>query len=67
MSKNLKLKGAITECDLSYQDLADDLNISKQTIYNAVKGENVSMDLAKKMCQKLNKSLDELFGNEKED
>jgi len=62
--KNLKLKGAIAEADLSYPQLAEKVGVTKQTIYNAVKGGNVSMELARKICVVLNRSLDDLFGGE---
>ena len=65
MAKNLNMKSARAKLDLSQEDLAVAVGVSRQTIVNIEKGGgNPSLDLCKKICKKLNKTLDELFGEE---
>jgi DNA-binding XRE family transcriptional regulator len=61
MSKNLKLKSAIAETGIKQYELAEQVNVSTQTIQNAINNVPVSMKVAKDICKVLNKSLDELF------
>lgn len=60
--KNLKLKSARAALDLSQQDLADKVGVSRQTINSIEKGDyNPTIKLCRDICKVLGKSLDELF------
>ncbi len=60
--KNLKLKAARAALDLSQQDLADKVGVSRQTINAIEKGDyNPTINLCMAICKALNKTLDELF------
>ena len=59
--KNLKLKGAIVESGLNYVKLAHKINVSKQTIDNAVSFGNISNQTAMKIALALNKTVECLF------
>ena len=60
--KNLNLKAARAALDLSQQDLADKVNVSRQTINSIEKGDyNPSLNLCLAICKVLGKTLDELF------
>lgn len=63
--KNLKLKSARAALDLSQQDLADKVGVSRQTISAIEKGDyNPTINLCRTICKVLGKTLDELFGEE---
>ena len=63
--KNLKLKAARAALDLSQLDLADKVNVSRQTINSIEKGDyNPSLNLCIAICKVLGKTLDELFWEE---
>ncbi len=63
--KNLKLKSARAALDLSQQELADRVGVSRQTINAIEKGDyNPSIQLCKSICKVLGKTLDELFWDE---
>ncbi len=63
--KNLKLKSARAAMDLSQQDLADKVGVSRQTINAIEKGDyNPTINLCVSICKVLNKTLDELFWEE---
>ena len=65
VAKNLNMKSARAKLDLSQEDLAVAVGVSRQTINCIEKGGgNPTLDLCKKICKKLNKTLDELFGEE---
>lgn len=65
MSENRKIKSARVLCGFSQKDLANAVGVSRQTIVNIEKGNyNPSLNLCKAICKKLNKTLDELFGEE---
>lgn len=65
MEKNLNIKSARAKLDLSQEDLAKAVGVSRQTIVTIEKGRgNPTLDLCKKICKTLNKTLDELFGEE---
>ena len=65
MAKNLNIKSARAKLDLSQEDLAKAVGVSRQTIVCIEKGNyNPSLNLCKAICKKLNKTLDELFGEE---
>ena len=60
--KNLKLKAARAVLDLSQQDLADKVGVSRQTINAIEKGDyNPTINLCIAICKVLGKTLDELF------
>lgn len=62
MSKNLKLKAARAGKDLTQQELAECVNVSRQTINAIEKGDyNPSIKLCIAICKVLDKKLDELF------
>ena len=63
--KNLKLKAARAAMDMSQQDLADAVSVSRQTIGAIEKGDyNPSIKLCRSICRVLGKTLDELFWKE---
>ncbi|ABX41336.1 helix-turn-helix transcriptional regulator [Lachnoclostridium phytofermentans] len=62
--KNLKLKSARVAMDLSQQQLADLVGVSRQTISLIEKGDyNPTINLCIAICKVLHKTLDELFWN----
>lgn len=65
--KNLRLKSARAAKDLSQQQLADLVSMSRQTINAIEKGDyNPTIRLCISICRALGKTLDELFWEEKE-
>ena len=63
--KNLKLKSARAALDLSQQELADRVGVSRQTINAIEKGDyNPTIKLCLTICKVLGKTLDELFWEE---
>ena len=63
--KNLRLKAARAAKDLSQQQLADLIGVSRQTV-NAIEKEdyNPTIRLCLAICRALDKTLDELFWEE---
>ena len=60
--KNLNLKAARALKDMSQGELADKVEVSRQTIVAIEKGDyNPSLKLCIKICKALDKTLDELF------
>ncbi len=60
--KNLRLKSARAALDMSQQELAEAVEVSRQTINSIEKGDyNPSIKLCISICKVLNKTLDELF------
>ena len=60
--KNLRLKSARAAKDLSQQQLADLVGVSRQTINAIEKGDyNPTIHMCLAICYALNKSLDDLF------
>lgn len=65
--KNLKLKAARAEKDLSQQALADLVGVSRQTINAIEKGDyNPTIKLCRAICRALDRTLDNLFWEEDE-
>ena len=65
MSKNLKMKAARAALDMSQQELADKIEVSRQTINAIEKGDyNPTIKLCIAICKILGKTLDELFWEE---
>lgn len=63
--KNLKLKAARAGLDLSQQELADRVGVSRQTISAIEKGDyNPTIHLCIAICKEVGKTLDELFWEE---
>lgn len=59
------MKSARAALDLSQQDLADKVGVSRQTIVAIEKGDyNPTINLCIAICRILNKTLDELFWEE---
>ena len=62
MAKNLKLKMARVEHDMTQGDLADAIGVTRQTIGLIEAGKyNPSLSLCLAICKCLNKPLDQLF------
>ena len=60
--KNLKLKAARAGADMSQDDLAKAVGVSRQTISAVEKGDyNPTINLCIGICKALNKTLDDLF------
>ena len=60
--KNLKLKAARAAADMSQQELAEKVGVSRQTISAIEKGDyNPTIKLCLAICRALGKTLDELF------
>ena len=60
--KNLNLKAARALKDMAQGELADKVEVSRQTIVAIEKGDyNPSIKLCIKICKALDKTLDELF------
>ena len=60
--KNLRLKSARAAKDLSQEQLAHAVGVSRQTISAIEKGDyNPTIKLCIQICKALDKTLDELF------
>lgn len=65
MSKNLALKAARAQKDMTQKDLAAAVGVSRQTINAIEQGEyNPTIKLCRAICRALGKTLDELFWEE---
>ncbi len=65
--KNLRLKAARALMDMSQQELADAVHVSRQTINAIEKGDyNPTIRLCRAICRVLGKGLDELFWEDDE-
>lgn len=63
--KNLRLKSARAAKDLSQQQLAELVKVSRQTISAIEKGDyNPTINLCIAICKALDKTFDELFWEE---
>ena len=63
--KNLKMKAARAGLDMSQQDLATAVGVSRQTINAIEKGDyNPTIKLCRDICRTLGKTLYELFWEE---
>lgn len=68
MAKNLSIKVARVEKDMTQKDLAEAVGVSRQTVNAIEKGEyNPTIKLCRKICRVLEKSLDDLFWEDNED
>lgn len=60
--KNIKLKTARAACDLSQEQLAEKVGVTRQTIGMIEAGKyNPSLNLCVAICKALNKTLNDLF------
>ena len=65
--KNLKLKVARVEHDLSQAELAEKVGVTRQTIGLIEQGKyNPSLQLCLSICKTFNKTLDDLFWQEED-
>ena len=65
--KNLKLKSARAALDMSQQQLAEAVGVSRQTINAIEKGDyNPTIKLCTAICRVLGKTLDDLFWEDEE-
>lgn len=62
MSKNLRLKSARAAKDMSQKEVAEAVNVTRQTINAIESGDyNPSIRLCIDICKALNKTLDQIF------
>ena len=67
MSKNLAMKAARASKDMTQKELAEAVDVSRQTINMIEKGEyNPTIKLCRAICRALDKTLDDLFWEEVE-
>lgn len=67
MSKNLAMKAARASKDMTQKELAEAVDVSRQTINMIEKGEyNPTIKLCRAVCRALDKTLDDLFWEEDE-
>jgi putative transcriptional regulator len=65
MARNLKIKVARAALDMTQKDLAEAVGVTRQTMNAIEQGEyNPTIKLCRKICKVLEKSLDELFGED---
>ena len=65
MARNIKIKVARAERDMTQKDLAEAVGISRQTMNAIEQGEyNPTIKLCRAICKVLGKTLDELFWEE---
>ena len=64
MAKNLKMKAARAALDLSQEELAKKVKVTRQTISAVESGDYTpTINLCIDICKALGKTLDELFWN----
>lgn len=67
MSKNLAMKAARASKGMTQKELAEAVDVSRQTINMIEKGEyNPTIKLCRAICRALDKTLDDLFWEEDE-
>lgn len=65
MAKNLQLKAARASMDMSQQNLADEVDVTRQTISAIERGDyNPTINLCIRICKALNVTLNDLFWKE---
>jgi len=68
LSKNLKLKSARAAKDMSQNDIAVAVGVTRQTINAIEKGDyNPSVNLCIAICKLLGKTLDDIFWEDEMD
>ena len=67
MAKNIAIKVARAEKDMTQKALAEAVGVSRQTMNASEKGEyNPTIRLCRKICRILDRSLDDLFWEDEE-
>lgn len=62
MVKNLRIKSARAEKDMSQKDVAEAIGVTRQTMNAIENGDyNPSIKLCRAICKTLDRTLDELF------
>ena len=65
IARNIRIKVARAEKDMTQKSLAEAVGISRQTMNAIEQGEfNPTIRLCRAICRVLGKSLDDLFGEE---
>lgn len=65
MGRNINIKVARAQLDMTQKDLAEAVGISRQTMNAIEQGEfNPSIKLCRAICKVLGKTLDDLFWEE---
>lgn len=68
MGRNVKIKAARAELDMTQKALAEAVGVSRQTMNAIEQGNyNPTIRLCRAICKVLGKTLDELFGEENDD
>ncbi len=68
IARNIKIRVARAEKDMTQKALAEAVGISRQTMNAIEQGEfNPTIRLCRAICRVLEKSLDDLFGEENDD
>ena len=68
MAKNIAIKVARAEKDMTQKALAEAVGVSRQTMNAIEKGESTpTIRLCRKICRILDKRLDDLFWEDDED
>ncbi|MEG2931522.1 MAG: helix-turn-helix transcriptional regulator [Ruthenibacterium sp.] len=68
MARNIPIKVARAQRDMTQKQLAEAVGISRQTMNAIEQGEyNPTIKLCRAICKNLNKTLDELFGEDDND
>ena len=68
MAKNIAIKVARAEKDMTQKALAEAVGVSRQTMNAIEKGEyNPTIRLCRQICRILDRSLDDLFWEDEED
>ena len=66
IARNIKIKVARAELDMTQKALAEAVGISRQTVNSIEQGNyNPKIEICRRICNVLGKSLDDLFGEEK--
>ena len=68
MGRNISIKVARAQLDMTQKQLAETVGISRQTMNAIEQGDyNPTIKLCRAVCKVLGKSLDELFGEDDSD
>lgn len=67
MGRNIPIKVARAQLDMTQKQLAEKVGISRQTMNAIEQGDyNPTIKLCRAICRALGKTLDDLFGEEEE-
>lgn len=68
MARNIPIKVARAQLDMTQKELAEQVGISRQTMNAIEQGDyNPTIKLCRAICRTLGKSLDELFWEDEND